>query len=113
MFGDGSTWHVPRPTWWRRPVFRLGREVGEAAGFGYGQHHEARIQRVIEAADHEARASAVADLAAALLGANYELDSNELDRLLSFRPDDPASVSWMLRVLEIATGKAELMGGDE
>ena len=48
--------------------------------------------------------SAIATLAARLLGYQYDLSDDDLDQLLRFRVSDPDSGQWLRDVMRIATG---------
>jgi hypothetical protein len=106
-FGDGSTWFVPPPEFRICPVFDGGRVIGTLTRFGYRADVDDLVEQLAECDDRDVRVNVVATLAGLLLGENYTLDDDELDRLLCFHVDKPESWAWLEAVVRIATGRTE------
>lgn len=116
VLADGQAWAFPKPWLVVRPIFREGRVVSRYNVLTYGPAVDDLIEAVAgsdSAVDH---ICAVASLAAYFLQWHYDLVDSELDQLLAYRAADEASMNWLKRVMEIATGsegpKVSCAGGD-
>ncbi len=116
VLGDGRAWAFPKPWLVICPVFRGGVAGASYPSFAYDDRVEAMLTLVREAETLAVQVSAVASLAAMLLGWQYRLEDADLDRLLQFRSGDKSSADWMKAVMDVATGakgpKASCAGSD-
>ena len=101
---DGQDWQVPKPWLEVRPVFRGGRAERAYPVPTCGPELDALIDAVSESDEPAVWFSAIATLAARLLGYQYDLSDDDLDQLLRFRVSDPDSGQWLRDVMRIATG---------
>lgn len=91
--GDGQTWFFPRP--WLRlyPVRSADGSVAIGGGFGFDAEYEELADQLAasSAGDPLRRLELQFQMAAALLGKNYDLTGAQLRRLLQADLDDEAS----------------------
>jgi hypothetical protein len=116
VLADGQSWALPKPWLELRPGFKDGKSVAAYPVFTYGPVIEALVAVISEADGFLEQISALATLGARLLQFHYELTDADLDQLLAYRRNDPASVGWSAAVMETATGrngpKVGCAGGD-
>jgi hypothetical protein len=105
-FADDQRFAVPKPWLEIRPVFRDGRAVNNFPALTYGPELEALIEAIGETDTFWAQLCFIATLGAKLLLHQYDLTDEDLDQLLAFRQDEPASMEWAERLIDIATGKS-------
>jgi hypothetical protein len=103
---DCQTWAIPKPWFEVRPVFRDGRAIDAYSVLTCGPDLDALVEALGDCDDIYEQVSAVATLAAHLLGWHYDLSDADLNSLLAFRQADAASLDWMRRIVEIATGRS-------
>jgi hypothetical protein len=103
-FVDDQVFYVPKPWLEIRPAFRDGRAVTAYPVYTNGPVIDELLTIAGESDDGYERVAATASIAAILLEWHYELDSVDLDKLLAFRIDDPASAGWGERVIDVVTG---------
>jgi hypothetical protein len=106
VLADGQTWHVPKPWYEVRPIFRKGRAVSAYRVLTYGPQLDELVKALSDNDDLDAQVIGVASLAAYLLQWHYELTDKDLDGLLAFRCFDPESLAWYRDVFAIATGRS-------
>ena len=115
MLADGQTWFVPKPWLVVRPMFKDGVAFSAYRFLTYSDVLDVLVDAIAAAVELDVIVSAVATLAAYLLRSHYDLSDADLDRLLAYRVDDPASLEWSGIVMETATGrngkKAACAGG--
>lgn len=105
-FHGGETWFLPKPWLEVRPVFRRGRAVDSVAMLTNGPELDELVDAIAEAESFAAQIVGAASLGAKLLLYHYDLADEDLDRLLCFRVTDPASMEWVQKVIEVATGRS-------
>ena len=110
-FLGGATFFVPKPWLEIRPHFAGGVAVSTYSVLTYGRVCDALIEAAAVADDDDVRMSAVATLAAALLGISYDLADPQLDTILAFDVDEPTSCEWACRVMDVACGRLGRRGG--
>ena len=106
VFGDGQTWHVPKPWLEIRPTFRGGKAVASYPVPTYGPEIDALLEAISECEDMVAQITAAASLAAYLLRWHYDLTDEDLDGVLVFRTAAEDPVCWVRDVMAIATGRS-------
>jgi hypothetical protein len=116
VLADGQTWYVPKPWLELRPGFRDGKAVGAFTVLTYSREVDDLIARLADSQTFVDQMSTVATLAAWLLQFQYDLTDADLDQLLAYRRNDPASLAWARTVIEVATGRSGpkvLSAGDD
>lgn len=102
---DGQAWRVPKPDVEWRARFK----DGVAAAVPYITY-DAMADGLLTAIganaaeDQSSLIVLVATLGAHLLRRQYDLDDQDLDGLLAWRPSDPASMEWIPMIVSIAAG---------
>jgi hypothetical protein len=103
VLADGQAWLIARPCWWSCPVFKDAKAVRVEQRFGYDHDTNELVEALAHADDDALVVSIVASIAAELLRRVYDLTEVELDSLLCFRADDPASLKWLRDVADVVT----------
>jgi hypothetical protein len=106
VLGDGQAWYLPKPWQEIRPVFKGGRAASAYPVLTCGPELDALVEAISGCEEFLPRISAVASLAAHLLGRQYELSDSELDELLRVRLGEDMSDSWIIQVIDVATGRS-------
>jgi hypothetical protein len=91
VLGDGQAWTFPRP--WLRlyPMRAQDGQLCVGGGMGFGAHHDNLIDRLVDCdpGDTSGRLALQFQMAAGLLGRNYELTDRDLRELLVIDLADP------------------------
>jgi hypothetical protein len=104
VLADSQAWAIPKPWLQIRPIFRDGRVVTKYRVLTYGPAIDELIEAIAATETADEQVSAVASLAAYLLQWQYELTDADLDQLLAYMVGNEESMTWLKRVMEIATG---------
>ncbi|QEH38643.1 hypothetical protein OJF2_72490 [Aquisphaera giovannonii] len=107
VLGDGQAWAFPRP--WLRlyPVRGEDGRLAVGGGMSYGAEYEDLVDRLVECGpdDRSGRLAVQFQMAADLLGRNYELDDRDLRRLLAVDLADPACEARWEQINQVLLGQ--------
>ncbi len=104
VLADGGRWAFPKPWLEVRASFHSGRAASARSILTYGRELDELVQAITECRDDAALLIASASLGSYLLGHQYELSDDDLDRLFAVRVGDLDSWEWARSVIEVATG---------
>ena len=97
--GDSQTWHLPKPVVRHRPVFKGGN-----ADYARAVNDDPELA-LVKTIEEEDSYISIANMAAWLLGKNYDLSDDDLGDILTYDPDDKSPDRWPLKVLAVAYGR--------
>jgi hypothetical protein len=107
ILGDGQGWTFPRP--WLRlyPVRGAGGDLMVGGGLGYGADYDDLVDHLIDCdpADTPTRLTLQFQMAACLLGRNYNLGDRDLRRLLAIDLADPACEARWSKINQVLLGR--------
>ena len=106
VFGDGQTWHVPKPWLEVRPILRENRVMDNLKLLTYGKDLDSIIDSLASARTFGDQIYLSAFLATHLLQWQYDLSVEEISELFKWRVGEPASFAWAQAVVAVATGQS-------
>jgi hypothetical protein len=108
---DGQEWHFSKPWLTLIPAVQ-GKEI---VGFGryttFGDDLDRFLEAIARDEDPLEQIRHVLMLGICVLDRNYDLTSEELGRLFTYRSGDPASETMLKELISLATGGASLYYG--
>lgn len=114
VLGDGQAWTFPSP--WLRLYPQRGSDgnLTVGGGLGYDADYDDLIDQMVECdpADTSTRLRLQFQMAAHLLGKNYDLDDRQLRRLLAIDLADPDCQSRWTQINQILMGRSPKASAD-
>lgn len=102
---DGQEWYFPRPWLAIVPIVRGAEAVAEARHVSFGEDLDVLLEAIAAEEDPVAQIRHVVTLAIFLLGRNYDLESDEYPRLLTYYVGNPESEAMIAAIIDVALGK--------
>jgi hypothetical protein len=109
---DGQAWYFPRPWLEIVPHFQDGKAINRSRLLTCGPELDFLIEAIAQEDDYIRQILAVMTLGALLIKRCYDVTDEELSRLFTYRPNDPASEDMIAAIIDAATGGSGLRGRD-
>jgi hypothetical protein len=104
VLADGQEWYFPRPWLAVMPIIRDKEAVADVKYVTFGDNLDPLIEAIATEDDPLLQIRHVVTLAIFLLGRNYDLESDEYPRLLTYRFGDPSSDEMLKAIIDVTMG---------